>query len=198
MTRFLLVRHGQTDDHGRTLSGDDGVSLNETGRAQVRALARRIGELEVAAVYHSPIARTHETAAILAERLGLVPRVCEEVAEVRFGAFTGRDFEQLDGDPAFQRWNSFRSATRAPGGELMLEAQARAVSGLVRLRSEHPDEVVVIVSHADVIKAALAHVLGTPLDLLQRIEISPASLSTLRLEEHSATVLNVNVRGDAI
>jgi broad specificity phosphatase PhoE len=198
MTHFLLVRHGQTDDHGRRLSGDSGVSLNETGRAQVRALARRLGELEVTAVYHSPIARTHETAAMVAERLGLVPRVCEEVAEVRFGAFTNRDFEQLDRDPAFQRWNSFRSATRAPGGELMLEAQARAVGGLDRLRSEHPDEVVVIVSHADVIKATLAHFLGTPLDLLQRIEISPASLSTLRLEEHSAAVLNVNGRGDAI
>ena len=198
MTHFLLVRHGQTGDHGRTLSGDAGVSLNDTGRAQVRALGERLCELGVAAIYHSPIARTHETAALIAERLGLPPRVCEEVAEVRFGAFTGRDFVELDRDPAFQRWNGFRSGTRAPGGELMVQAQARAISALDRLRSEHPAAVVLVVSHADVIKAALAYFLGAPLDLFQRLEISPATVSTLRLDEHSAAVLSVNVRGDAI
>jgi probable phosphomutase (TIGR03848 family) len=192
MTHLLLVRHGTTDDHGRVLSGDSDLRLNEAGRAQVRALGARLAQLEVAAVYHSPVARTRETAALLAERLGLQPRACDELAEVRFGAWAGRAFAQLDREPSFQRWNSFRSAARPPDGELMVQVQARAIAGLERLRGEHPDQVVVVVSHADVIKAAIAYFLGVPLDLFQRIEISPASVSALRLDAHSVTVSSVN------
>jgi probable phosphoglycerate mutase len=139
--------------------------------------------------------RTQQTASLLGERLGLAPRACEEVAEIHFGAFSGRPFEQLDRERAFQRWNSFRSGTRAPGGELMVQAQARVVAALEWLRTEHPDDVVVVVSHADVIKAAMAYWLGTPLDLFQRIEISPASVSVVQLDEHSAMVLSVNDTG---
>jgi probable phosphomutase (TIGR03848 family) len=196
MTHFLLIRHGSTAATGHALSGwTPGVTLDDHGRAEVRGLCDRIARLDVSAVYTSPIERTRETAALIAAHFGLEPHVCEGAGEIRFGRWTGRAFSELAGDPTWRAFNTFRSGVRVPGGELMLEAQARFVAALVGLKRQHAQEAVVVVSHADLIKAALAHFLGVPLDLFQRIEISPASLSVLVLSEHGAHVLCVNDTG---
>jgi probable phosphoglycerate mutase len=196
LTHFLLVRHGSTDALGRTLCGwTPGVSLNDAGRSEVRALCERLGGLEVAAVYGSPLERTQQTAALLAARFGLEPKLREEAGEIRFGDWTGRDFTALDRDPGFQRWNRLRSAMRAPGGETIVEAQARIVALMLRLRELHPDELVIAVSHGDVIRAALAYWLGIPVDLFRRLEIAPASVSAVVLDEHAIRVPCVNDTG---
>lgn len=197
MTHFLLVRHGTTGANGHMLAGwMNGVRLNEAGRAEVRSLGERLAGVRVDAVCSSPLDRTRETAALLAATLGVDPEACGEAGEMLFGEWTGRDFEDLDREPAFQRFNAFRSGTRAPGGETMVEVQARMVAGMLRLRAEHPDRVVVVVSHGDVIKAALAYWLGAPLDLFLRLEVAPASVSTVVLDEHAVRVLGVNDTGN--
>ena len=119
-------------------------------------------------------------------------RTCEAVNELDFGEWAGKPWLALDPLPEWRRFNSLRSLEPAAGGELMLEAQARIVHEMECMRRRHPDQHVAIVSHADIIKAAIAHVGGFPLDLFQRIEISPASFSTIALAEQGPGILRLN------
>ncbi len=169
-----------------------GVTLGDHGRRQASALAARLAGEAIEAVYSSPLERARETSAPIAARLGLVPRDLAAMAEIDFGDWTGRTFESLDGDPDWTRWNAARAISRAPGGESMAEAQARAVDAVQGLCSAHPEGRVAVVSHCDVIKAVLAHVLAISLDGLQRFEISPASVSTLAVWDGGAKVLGMN------
>ena len=193
MTTFLLIRHGETDDHGKALSGRrPGVRLNALGRRQAEQLAARLAGEGITAVYSGPLERVRETAAALAGRAGLGVRAAPELDEIDLGEWSGQPFDALAGRDDWRLFNTVRSCTRAPGGELMLEVQARAVAFLQRLRGEHPSDAVALVTHSDVIKAVLAYYLGVPLDLAQRLEISPASVSVLALEEWGPRVLCVN------
>jgi broad specificity phosphatase PhoE len=114
----------------------------------------------------------------IAARVGLSVQHAEAVTDIDFGEWSGSTFEALGGDPRWAAWNAARSANRPPGGESMLDVQCRAVSALERICGTHPDSGAVVVSHADVIKAMLAHYLGLALDAITRFEISPASVST--------------------
>lgn len=192
-TTVLLVRHAAHGSVDRILCGRmPGVSLSEEGRAQAEHLGLRLAGRGVAALYTSPVDRARETATALSARLGVEARVAEGIAEIAFGDWTGRAFAELDGDPLWAAWNSRRSLVRPPGGESMLEAQARAVTWLEGVRQEHPGEIVAAVSHADVIRALLAYHLGLPLDHLLRLEVGPASVSTLVVGEWGARVQTLN------
>ena len=181
------------DPVGRSLSGRRrGVGLNAVGRAQAAGVAGRLAQVPLTAVHSSPLARALETAAAVAAPHGLVPCVEPGLAELEFGAWTGREIEGLRGDEQWTHFNAYRSGTRAPGGELALEAQSRAVSSVLRLAAAHPDGCVAVVSHADVLKAVLGHLLGVPLDLQHRLELAPASVSEAVLEPWGARVLGVN------
>lgn len=108
----------------------------------------------------------------------------------------GQKIEDLRSDETWRRFNAFRSGTRVPNGELMLETQARIVGFMHGLREEHPNDYVAIVSHADVIKSAVAYCLGVPLDLFSRIEISPASVSVIAIADYGPWVLCLNHTGE--
>jgi probable phosphomutase (TIGR03848 family) len=195
VTTFLLIRHAMFDAVGKVLAGRrPGCHLNDAGRSQVVELCDLVTQWNVGRVYSSPLERAWETAGPLAERFGLMPVVAEELSELDFGTWTGRTFQELASDPQWALFNSYRSGTRVPGGELMLETQARIVGFMLRLRDEHPGETVALVSHGDVIRAALAFHLGMPLDLFGRIEISPASVSVVRLHDTGPEVLGLNAR----
>lgn len=197
MTKLLLIRHALTDSVGQRLSGrTPSVPLNAEGQAQAQKLAERLAPVPLAAIYSSPLERALQTAAPLAQRHQLEPIVSEDFLEIDFGHWTNRTFQGLAGEPEFQRFNSFRSHTRIPGGELMLEAQARTVAGLGRLCAQHPGATVAVVSHADLLKAAVAYYAGIPLDLFQRLEISPASVSGLEIFEETAQILFLNDTGE--
>jgi probable phosphoglycerate mutase len=193
VTRFLLLRHATTDAVGRVLAGRaPGGPLNAEGRAQAAALAGRVAAWRVRAVYASPIARARETADLVAARCGLDVRPLDGVTEFDFGEWTGRAWDGLGPDARWTHFNGFRAGTRAPGGELALEAQARAVTALLALCDAHPDETVAVVTHADVLKAVLGHFLGVSIDLQRRLVVAPASISVLRLDPWDATVECVN------
>lgn len=197
MTRFLLLRHATTDAVGQRLSGRlPGVPLNEAGRAQAQQLAGRLGRVPISAIYSSPLARAVQTAEPLAQARALSPIIREDFLEIDFGTWTNRSFAELEKEPLFQRFNSFRSGTRIPGGELMLEAQTRMIAGLTALGAQHPGETVAVVSHADVIKAAVAYYTGTHLDMFQRLEISPASVSIIEVYAETARLLLLNDTGE--
>ncbi len=192
-TTFWLIRHAETDAVGKTLSGRiAGVHLNANGRRQAAQLAQALAQVPMQAIYSSPLERAMETAEPLARARNLSIRTCEAVNELDFGEWAGKPWHELDPLPEWRRFNSLRSLAPAAGGELMLEAQARIVHEMECMRRRHPDQHVAIVSHADIIKAAVAHAAGIPLDLFQRIEISPASFSTITLTEHGPSILRLN------
>jgi probable phosphoglycerate mutase len=196
--RLLLIRHGTNPKVGKGLTGWlPGVSLDENGRRQAEGLAQRMADLPVAAIYSSPLERARETAEPLARQKGLEIVIEPAFGEVNFGDWQGHDFPELEHDPLWRRFNVFRSGTPAPGGESMLETQARITRRLFALAPKHVGETVAIFSHADAIKAALFCMLGIPLDFHLRMEILPASVTTVDLFEEMPIVRSVNVCGAA-
>lgn len=194
-TTVLLIRHAEHRLQGRALVGRaDGVGLSAEGRRQADGLAEWLVATPPAALYSGPLERARETAAPIAARLGLRVEIADELDEVDFGDWTGRTFGELEGGDLWRRFNAFRSGTRSPNGEHMLEVQARVVGLIERLRGRHPGGRVGLVSHGDVIRAALLYYLGAPLDLVHRIEVGPASLSVVALGADGARVLLVNGR----
>ncbi len=193
MTTFYLIRHGANDSVGRGIAGwTPGVHLNANGREQAARLAARLSGKGIAKIYSSPLERARETAAPLGEAVGIAVEIREALGEVQFGEWSGEPFSALDRDPRWSRFNAYRSGTRAPGGELAIETQARFVAELESLRAELPDAAVAVVSHADPIRSALAYYLGIPIDLYQRMECRPASVSTLLLGDEGPTVTGLN------
>jgi broad specificity phosphatase PhoE len=193
MTKILLIRHATTDAVGHSLSGRlPGIHLNAVGIAQAERLADRLRAFNISEVYSSPMERAVETAKPIVERLSRSCIIEEAFVELDFGKWTNLSFQELEGDPQFKHFNTFRSNTRIPGGEMMLEAQARMIAGLEKLAAKHPDQTVAVISHSDLIKSAIAHFAGTHLDLMQRFEISPASLSIVAVYEDTAQILLLN------
>lgn len=190
MTRFSLVRHGSYDLLDVALGGRAAHPLNATGRAEAARLAAALGGQAVVA---SPVRRAQETAQPIAAALGLILETDPAFAEIDFAGWTGATFADLRGASGWHDWNAFRSMAQVPGGEAMLAVQARAVAAIARLAAVWPDGEVVVVSHGDVIKAILAHLLGAPLDLLRRIEVGPGSISRVLLTGDDARVLGINL-----
>jgi probable phosphoglycerate mutase len=197
MTTFLLIRHAAPDLHSGTLAGRlPGIHLSAQGERQAQGIAQRLAALPIAAVYSSPLERAQQTAQPLAARLHLDVHCCEAIADIDYGEWSGQHFDDLAADSRWRHWNEFRSGTALPSGGMMLEVQVRAVLALEAIRRRHADQIVALISHADIIKAALAHYLATPLDLLQRIEISPGSVSVLAIYDWGARIIRVNDTGD--
>lgn len=197
MTTVLLVRHGATDVIGHRITGRlPGVHLNDVGRKQVHALGEHLARRKIAAVYTSPMERALETAHAIAARAGGEPRVRPGLTEMDFGSWSGLTLEELDGMLPWKRFNVNRTGVRAPGGEHIADVQQRMVSEMEALREHHRGELVVAVSHGDPLKTVLAHYLGFSLELLSRIDISPASVTELELGDFSATIRSLNVTAD--
>jgi probable phosphoglycerate mutase len=193
MTTFLLIRHADNDFLGKALAGRlPGVHLNAVGRRQAEALAERLGGQPIHALYTSPRERARETAEPLARRLGLEPRVAPELDEIDYGEWVGKSLAELEALPAWRRLHACRSCNRAPGGETTLEVQARVIAFLARLCGECFEQTVALFSHADPIKSALCFYLGIPLDICQRLEISPASVTAVAVGADGPRVLYVN------
>jgi probable phosphomutase (TIGR03848 family) len=193
-TLVLLVRHGLTPTTGKVLPGRaPGLSLSTAGRRQAEAAATRLGRLErLAAVYASPLERARETAAPIAGARKLRVRVEPELIEFDVGEWTGGRLRRLRKRPEWRVIQQHPSGFRFPGGESFTEMQARMTTALERLVARHPGQTIVAVSHGDPIKAAVAHALGTPLDLFQRIVISPGSISAIAYGVEGPVVLTVN------
>jgi probable phosphomutase (TIGR03848 family) len=196
-TVVLFVRHGQTPTTGKVLPGrTPGLHLADEGRAQAEAAALRIAELKrVDAVYASPLERAKETAAPIGAARGLKVQTERGLMECDFGEWTGGELKALMKLPEWRTVQRYPSGFRFPGGESFTDMQTRIVDAIARLRAKHAGGVVVAVSHADPIKAAVAHALGTHLDLFQRIVISTCSITAVAYGESGPTVLTVNSTG---
>jgi broad specificity phosphatase PhoE len=195
VTVFHLLRHGEHVLRGRVLAGrTPGVGLSGRGRAEIAAVAERLAEERIAALCSSPLQRARETAEIVAGKLDLPIQYREDVIELDFGEWTGLTFDAVRADERWHLWSTCRSIATVPGGESMRQVQERVVKALFELRQSHPDGTVVVVSHGDVIRAALLFALGMPLDFYSRIEVGLASISTVQIDASGIRVLAVNER----
>ncbi|MDX1449461.1 MAG: MSMEG_4193 family putative phosphomutase [Acidimicrobiia bacterium] len=199
MARVLLVRHAPTPETGSKLTGRlPGVSLDERGVEMARRTAAKLANVKLKAIYSSPIERTWETAIEIAAPHGLTPLREGGVIEVDYGDWSGRSLKSLYRLKAWRTVQRHPSRMTFPNGENLADMQRRAVAAVDRIAASHaPSQTVAIVTHGDVIKAVTAHHLGTPLDLFQRIAVSPASVTVIDIpRDGGPTVLAVNTNGD--
>lgn len=196
---FYFIRHGMCDPVGKTISGRaPGIHLNEEGVKQARAIGERLGGTPIRAIYSSPLERTRETAEPLARRLRLPVQTSEALLEIDYGAWTGLTLAELAPDPQWQHYNQFRSGQRIPGGELFLEVQSRVIGQLESWARRHAGESVALFSHCDVIRSAILHYLGGPVEFIMRLEIRPASISILHLSDSGPQLSLMNDTSAAI
>ncbi len=192
---FLLIRHAAHIHLDRRLSGRmTGVPLSDDGVVQARALGRGLRTMRIDRIACSPLERTRQTASTIADACGLpAPEMDAALIEIDMGDWTGAAFATLDG-PEWAAWNGSRGSARIPGGETMAEAQARIV-GYMRAVAEAEDgAVVALVTHSDMIRAAVAAAIGLPLDNLLRFDVGPASVSRVVWGDWGARLLSLNER----
>jgi broad specificity phosphatase PhoE len=193
MTRLIFIRHAATDGFASRLAGRDAnVHLSAAGKIHGQRLAHSLKQQGIGRIYSSPQPRARETAEFLGELLGDKVDIAPELDEIDYGEWTGQTFEELRDIAQWRDFNSLRSCTRVPSGELMIEVQARVLGLMESMCRRHPAMTVALVSHADVIRGALAHCLGMPLDFVLRLEISPASISMVVIDQYGPRVLCVN------
>jgi len=193
-TVVLLVRHGLTPTTGVKLPGRArGLHLSDEGRRQAESVAARIEKIaKVVTVYSSPLERAKETAVIIAKARNMAVRIERGLLEMDIGHFQGMAMKDAAQRPEWKAIQQHPSGFRFEGGESFTEMQARVTGAIARMVARHAGRIVVAVSHADPIKAAVAHALGTPLDLFQRIVIGTASISAIAYRPAGAAVLTVN------
>ncbi len=205
MTLVLVVRHGLTAATGTALAGrTPGIPLDDRGRAQAAALAERLAPVQLDAIVSSPLERCAQTAEAIsaAQR---PPRAAvqadDRLIEVGYGDWTGRSLRKLSREPLWRVVQAHPSAVTfpGPGGETLPDIQRRAVAAVRDWNDKlGPDAVYLICSHADVIKAILADSLGLHLDLYQRIQVDPCSLSVIRYTPLRPFVERLNDTGGSV
>ncbi len=198
MARILLIRHAPTPETGTRLTGRlPGVSLGTEGTRRAQEVAQRLESVKLSAIYASPIERTWETAHEIGLVQGKTPVAEDGLLEVDYGAWSGRTLKSLYRLKAWRVVQTTPSRMEFPDGETLADAQRRAVATIERIAREHSRQTVAAVTHADIIKAILAHFLGTPLDLFQRIGVSPTSVSVVDIPaEGQPRILAMNTNGD--
>ncbi|HIF66679.1 MAG TPA: MSMEG_4193 family putative phosphomutase [Acidimicrobiia bacterium] len=197
---MLLIRHGQTPTTGVELYGrKPGVHLSDVGVDQAEKVAERISEMNqraIAAIYSSPLERTRETAMPISKRVGIPIKRNRGLIELDVGDWTGRKLSQLRKLKAWSTVQRYPSGFSFPNGESFVQMQTRMSQTVDGLVATHPGKTVIAVSHADPIRALVAHAMGTHLDLFQRIVVSPCSVTAILYTSSGPVVLAVNNTGD--
>lgn len=198
MTTVLLIRHGRTSANatGILAGRTPGVLLDAVGRRQARTLGTRLRGVTLDAVVHSPLERCVQTAdGVLTNRPDVARHADDRLSECDYGAWTGRALAELEKEPLWPVIQETPSSVTFPGGESMLGMAHRATTAIAEWSEKHPEGVLAVVSHGDVIKAILSDALDQPLDKFQRIVVGPGSLSVVRYHGDRAMVLRMNDTG---
>ncbi|WP_461170846.1 MSMEG_4193 family putative phosphomutase [Arthrobacter sp. Z1-15] len=201
MATVILVRHGRTTANasGLLAGRTPGVELDQVGRDQAAATGDRLAVVPVVGVVSSPLERCRQTAQFILDRQAGAPHapVDDDLTECDYGSWQGRTLGELAKEKLWATVQSQPSAVTFPGGESMAAMQARSVAAIRRhdaaFEAEHgPGAVWVAVSHGDIIKSVLADALGMHLDMFQRLNVGPASVSIVHYGTGRPTVLSTN------
>lgn len=197
MQTILLIRHGLADyKPGHLYGWTPGVHLSAEGREQVKKLAERLEAVKLNALYSSPLERCCETAEAINIGRKLDVRIVEDLGEVRYGRWQGKAFKNLVKTPLWRTIQLVPSQATFPGGESLLELQRRGVHAIEEIRSTHKRGLIAVVSHADMIKAIVAHYLGMHLDLFQRLNVETASVTAMSFMGPFPRLLRIGDTGD--
>jgi probable phosphoglycerate mutase len=189
----FLIRHAAHEHLGRTLSGRlPGIGLSADGARQAGRLANRLSAARLAAIHSSPVQRARDTARALAAGRNVPLVISDMLDEIDFGEWTGKSFADLEVEQGWSRWNRERGSARAANGETMVEAQVRIVRHVEATGARFPGEAVALVSHCDLIRAAIAHYLALSLDHMLNFDIDTASVSRLAIGDGRGHVLSIN------
>jgi probable phosphoglycerate mutase len=196
MPVLFLIRHGENDyvKSSRLAGWLPDVHLNEKGHAQAQVLADKLSKIAITAIYSSPLERAMETAEPLGKVLGIkvIPR--DGLLETDYGEWQGKSLKVLRRRKLWRVVQEAPSQMRFPGGESFLETQLRICKELESLTKQHiTKEIIVCVTHADPIRLAVAHYLGMPLDLFQRLMVSPGSITVLRMSGMGGQLICLNI-----
>lgn len=196
---LLLVRHGLTSVTGQKLTGRlPGFGLSEEGRSQARASAERLSSVPVQAVYSSPMERCVQTAEIIASAHGKSVETVEALSEIDYGKWQGKSFKTLYKNPGWKKLRARPADFRFPGGETLRNAQTRGVQGVEELRARHPEDkdgAVIACSHSDMVRLLVAAYLGLGIDLYDRINIAPGSITAIAVGDGTPALLSLNDTG---
>ncbi|MGE5457806.1 MAG: histidine phosphatase family protein [Methanococcaceae archaeon] len=192
MITFLLIRHGDTMA-GNTVPGrKPGVHLSSNGLKQAAQIAELLKDVPIKHICCSPLDRTLETAGPISESHGLVLEINPGLLEIDFGDWTGKSFQELESIYEWKLFHIFRSGTRIPNGEMMIEIQQRMVTEIEKLRERFKSGIIAVVSHGDPIKTLIAHYAGIPLDYVLRVRIDTASVSVIKIDDFGAELRCLN------
>jgi probable phosphomutase (TIGR03848 family) len=195
MTHILLIRHAVNDfvKTGKLAGRTPGVHLNDDGKAQAEALGARLADIKLDQLISSPLERTQETAAAVAQHHPhLTIQTNNEIGEVDYGDWQGAKIANLRRRKMWDVIQEYPTRAYFPNGEHMRDVQVRAVNEIERLARQYPRDTIAIFSHADLIKMVVAHFLGMHLDVFQRIVISPASITSIQLGHSRPFITTVN------
>jgi len=196
MNRLLLIRHAMNDWVGKRVAGwTPGISLNEEGQTQAARLAEWLQSVPLEAIYSSPLERAVETADPIAISHGLDIEIRDSIGESRYGELDGKRIEEIFKSELWEQWLRHPSRTRFPGAETTYEVQVRVVAALEQILQDHPEGNIAVVSHADPVRVAVAHFIGLPLDLVGRLWVSPASVTTMRFDEWGPRLTHLSHTG---
>lgn len=196
-TRLLIVRHGQTawNADGRFMGQRD-VPLDETGRAQAMAVARRLADERPATIYSSDLVRARDTARAIQESIASRPELKLEprLREMSFGDWQGKTYAEIrETDPVgLARWESEQFSMAPPKGETLMTFAGRIRAAYQEICAAHPEQTVIVVAHGGSLQVLIALALGLAPEAFQRLRLSNASLSDLRIYDTGAILYLLN------
>lgn len=192
---LILIRHATCEHMDEMLLGRTvDAPLDAQGVRQARVTARALRHRGGMVIMASPRRRAQQTAAAIAVMTGGKVVSADAIDEIDFGRWSGQTFAQLAGDADWRHWNEHRSSAATPSGERIADVQARMLRQLGRWQDDFPGRVIAIVTHAEVIRAALMHWLDAPIDGYGRLAIDPASYSTVSLGDWGTRIEGINQR----
>jgi probable phosphoglycerate mutase len=192
---LVFVRHATCERMDEMLLGRTvDAPLAAIGVQEAQAMACMLAPSSEALLVVSPRRRARQTAAAIAERSQCELVIACDIDELDFGRWSGQTFDELARDPDWQRWNEQRDSAATPAGERIRDVQARVLKHLQRLRGAFPGRPIILVTHAEVIRAALLYWLQAPADVYRRLAISPASISRVSLSETGPRIDAINQR----
>ena len=195
MPILLFIRHGETDwNRSGRVMGDQSIPINAAGERQAEACAEILSRTPITGLFTSPVLRAVQTAEILSRPHSTSPQHLTGLREIGVGHWVNRYWKDFADDPAKRDWYTQSDLARPSGGETLREVQHRAVDTVKRVIEGAQDKPYVFVSHADVIRAILAHYLQLDLGIIRHAIIDHVSVSGLDVADHSARLLFLNHR----
>ena len=196
MTRFILVRHGQTEwNRMERFRGRADVPLNAAGLAQAAAAGRRLAaEWPLTAVYSSPLSRAAATAEAIAAHFDLPVERLDGLADIDYGEWQGLTPDEARAlwPAQVKAWYTAPHTVRPPGGESLADLRVRAMATIHTLASRHAGQTVALVSHTVVNRVILLAILGLGNDRFWRLRQDNGAINVFEAEGRDFVLVGMN------